>query len=182
MMSVHDLMTRNSQQDDLYREAAAAHGRALERLVQAYEGQPDRQGDLLQDIHLALWQSFAAFEGRCSMRTWVYRVAHNTAATHVLKERRRNGAEWLSLEEIETLPHPDHADGTADRQLALKRLLELIRLLKPVDRQVMLLHLEGLDAESIGEVVGLSAGNIRVLIHRIKAVLSRRFHGGTSNE
>jgi RNA polymerase sigma-70 factor (ECF subfamily) len=178
MMGVHFLMTRNLRQDDLYQEATAAHSRALERLVQAYEAQPDRQHDLLQDIHLALWQSFAAFEGRCSMRTWVYRVAHNTAATHVVKERRRNGAEWLTLEEVENMPHPNYSDGTADRQLALTRLLELIRSLKPVDRQVMLLHLEGLDAESIGEIVGLSAGHIRVLIHRIKAVLSRRFHGG----
>jgi DNA-directed RNA polymerase specialized sigma24 family protein len=34
----------------------------------------------LQEIRIALWRSFANFDGRCSLRTWVYRVAHNTAA------------------------------------------------------------------------------------------------------
>jgi len=40
----------------------------------------------------------------------------------------------------------------------------------------MLLYLEGVDAASIGEVTGLSAGNVATKIHRIKAVLARRFH------
>jgi RNA polymerase sigma-70 factor (ECF subfamily) len=172
-------MTRHSPQDDLYREAAAAHRLALERIVRGYEANPDRQRDLLQEIHLALWQSFENFEGRCSIKTWVYRVAHNTAATHVVRERRTRAALWVSLEEIEGMPDTAFPDGIADRQLALNRLLDLIRSLKPVDRQVMLLHLEGLDAESIGEVVGLSAGHVRVQIHRIKNVLARRFHGGS---
>jgi RNA polymerase sigma-70 factor (ECF subfamily) len=182
MMGVRNLMKRNPRQDDLYQEAAAAYGRALERLVQGYEGQADKQRDLLQEIHLALWQSFETFEGRCSQRTWVYRVAHNTAATHVIKERRKNAGEWVTLDEIENLPHPAHASGIADRQLALARMLELIRLMKPFDRQVMLLYLEGLDAESIGETVGLTSGHVRVQIHRIKAVLAKRFHGGSSDE
>ena len=172
-------MTPHNPQDDLYREAAAAHRLALERLVRGYESHPDKQRDLLQEIHLALWQSFEKFEGRCSIKTWVYRVAHNTAATHVLRERRTRPALWVSLEEIEGMPDNAFPDGIADRQLALNRLLELIRLLKPLDRQVMLLHLEGLDAESIGEVVGLSAGHVRVQIHRIKNVLARKFHGGS---
>ena len=175
-------MKQSSRQDDLYKEAAATHSRALERLVQAYEANPDRQRDLVQEIHIALWRSFEAFEGRCSLRTWVYRVAHNTAATYVTKERRKTAARWVALEDIESMPHPSYVDGAAERQLALSRLLELIRLLKPIDRQVVLLHLEGLDAESIGEVVGLSAGHVRVQIHRIKSVLTRRFHGDSKDE
>jgi N-acetylneuraminic acid mutarotase len=35
--------------------------------------------DLLQEIHFQLWRSFAHFDHRCSLRTWVYRVAHNVA-------------------------------------------------------------------------------------------------------
>jgi RNA polymerase sigma-70 factor (ECF subfamily) len=181
MMGVHDLMKRNPRQDNLYNETAASYSRALERLVHAYEAHSDRQRDLLQEIHLALWQSFEAFEGKCSIRTWVYRVAHNTASTHVMRERRRNSAEWITLDEIEAVPHPAHGEGTADRQLALQRLLELIRMMKPFDRQIMLLYLEGLDAESIGEIVGSNAGHIRVQIHRIKALLAQRFHGGSKH-
>jgi RNA polymerase sigma-70 factor, ECF subfamily len=64
----------------------------------------------------------------------------------------------------------------------LERLTDLIRRLKPFDRQLMLLYLEDMDAESIGEVSGISAGNVRVQIHRIKTVLTRRFHGRPTHE
>src|SRR5688572_29918745 len=68
-----------------YADAAAAFGPALERLARAYERDPDKRRDLLQDIHVALWRSLARFDGRCSLRTWVYRVAHNTATSKVLR-------------------------------------------------------------------------------------------------
>jgi RNA polymerase sigma-70 factor (ECF subfamily) len=68
-----------SRQDELYEQAAAAYGAALERLARAYEAEPESRRDLMQDIHVALWRSFELFDSRCSIRTWVYRVAHNTA-------------------------------------------------------------------------------------------------------
>ncbi|MBM3792595.1 MAG: hypothetical protein FJW31_00715 [Acidobacteria bacterium] len=68
---------RRQRQDDLYNEAHAEYGPALRRLVRGYEAHPDRQADLLQEMHLELWRSLAAFDGRCSLRTWVYRVANN---------------------------------------------------------------------------------------------------------
>ncbi len=75
-------------QEDLYHQAADSFGAALERLARAYEADPDKRRDLMQEIHLALWRSFDGFAGRCSLRTWVYRVAHNTAASHVIRQRR----------------------------------------------------------------------------------------------
>jgi len=42
----------------------------------------------------------------------------------------------------------------------------------------MLLYLEDLDAASIGDIMGISAGNVRVQVHRIKTILARRFHAG----
>jgi RNA polymerase sigma-70 factor (ECF subfamily) len=60
-----------SRQDGLYAEAAASYGTALERLARAYERDADRRLDLLQEVHMALWRSFASFDGRCSLRTWV---------------------------------------------------------------------------------------------------------------
>src|SRR6188474_2033344 len=72
-------------QERRYAEAAAAFGPALERLARAYERDPDKRRDLLQEIHIALWRSLARFDGRCSIRTWVYRVAHNTATSKILR-------------------------------------------------------------------------------------------------
>lgn len=171
---------KSSRQDELYTEAAAAHKKALERLVRAYEANADKQRDLLQDIHVALWKSFERFEGRCSLRTWVYRVAHNTAAAYVLREQRRNAARWVTLDDVDTLPSPESFHGAVDRRLTLELLLNWIRQLQPFERQIMLLYLEDVDAESIGEIAGISPGHVRVLIHRIKAALARRLRGGST--
>ena len=164
-------------QDELYREAAATHAVALERLARAYEADADKRCDLVQEIHIALWRSFAGFNGICSMRTWVYRVAHNTATSHVLRERRRRHS-MVSLEEIESMAHQDNHERAAHQQETLERLQVMIRKLKPLDRQVVLSYLEGMDAASIGEITGLSAGNVATKVHRIKNILSRNFHEG----
>src|SRR5215831_11730601 len=72
-------------QDERYAEAVRQFGPALERLACGYERDRDKRRDLLQEIHIALWRSLARFDGRCSLRTWVYRVAHNTATSKVLR-------------------------------------------------------------------------------------------------
>jgi len=73
----------------LYADAVAAYGSALGRLARGYEVDGERRRDLLQDIHLALWQSLDRFDARCSLRTWTYRVAHNIAISKVIRRRTR---------------------------------------------------------------------------------------------
>jgi len=171
-----------STQDELYSEAASSYGPALERLAHAYEADPDLRRDLLQEIHIALWRSFEGFNGRCWMRTWAYRVAHNAATSHVIRQRRAKGQGLVGLEELENLQ--DVSSGRdADRNRSLARLMDLIQRLKPLDRQVILSYLEGLDAASIGDITGLSPGNVATKVHRIKSILARRFNaGGNDNE
>jgi RNA polymerase sigma-70 factor (ECF subfamily) len=86
--------------DETYQEASAAYGAALSRLARAYEAEPEKRGDLLQEIHIAMWKSLGRFNGSCSLRTWVFRIAHNLAASHVLPERRRNRIRMVGLEEL----------------------------------------------------------------------------------
>lgn len=154
-----------------YQEAAEQYGAALERLARAYEADADARRDLLQDIHLQLWRSFERFDGRCSVRTWVYRVAHNVATSHVLRQRRIRSS-LVSIEEIEALP----AATPEQRGPDLDRLDRLIQRLKPLDRQIIISYLEGLDAAATGEITGLSAANVAMKVHRIKNVLKRWFH------
>jgi RNA polymerase sigma-70 factor (ECF subfamily) len=156
----------------LYQEATAGFGRALERLARAYEVDPDRRQDLVQEIHLEIWKSLEVYEVRCALRTWVYRVAHNTAAKHVIRRCRTKPEVLMSLEEI-----PQQA---VDHKEVASQLMEFIHLLKPPDRQLMLLYLEGVDSESIAEIIGLSPGNVRTKIHRLKAILARQFQEGDS--
>ena len=164
-------------QDELYREAAGSFGAAMERLARAYEADADRRRDLVQDIHVAIWRSLAKFDGRCSLRTWVYRVSHNTATSYVMRQRRNN-APLVCLEDVTELPDGRGEAAARDRQDALERLLALIQRLQPLDRQVILSYLEGLDAAATGEITGISAGNVATKIHRIKQILARQFHEG----
>ncbi|HKS23676.1 MAG TPA: RNA polymerase sigma factor [Thermoanaerobaculia bacterium] len=172
------MMTPSSRQDELYEETAARHAPALERLARSYELDPDKRKDLLQEIHLALWRSFAGFAAQCSLRTWVYRVAHNVAASHVMRHRRLASRRMVSLDEIADMPSAVDHESVAGQQNALDRIYILIHRLNPPERQVMLLYLEGLDAASIGEVTGISAGNVAIRIHRIKKILAERFRQG----
>lgn len=162
-------------QDDLYQRAAEEHRLALERVSRAYEADPEKRRDLLQEIHLQVWRSFANFDQRCSLRTWVYRVAHNAAASYVIREKR---SALVSLEDLEARPSEDRLESEGSRQHALERLAELIRQLKPLDRQVIVAYLEGLDAAAISEMTGLSPANVAMKVHRIKNVLARQFHQG----
>jgi RNA polymerase sigma-70 factor (ECF subfamily) len=84
----------------------------------------------------------------------------------------------VSLEELDMLPDKDQRQCAADQKRNLERLAVLIRQLKPLDRQVIISYLEDMDAASIGEITGLSPGNVAMRIHRIKNILARRFHEG----
>jgi RNA polymerase sigma-70 factor (ECF subfamily) len=168
-----------SKQDALYQEAMKLYGGALARLVRAYEADADKRLDLLQEIHFALWRSFQQYEERCSLRTWVYRVAHNTSASHVMSQKRKNLHALVGLEEIEATPDPANTHDETEHRLAVDRLLQLIQQLKPLDREIMLLYLEDMDGASIAEITGISPGNVRIQIHRIKSILEKRFHGGS---
>jgi RNA polymerase sigma-70 factor, ECF subfamily len=158
-----------------YDNAIAEFGSSLARLAAACEFDRAQQQDLLQEIHLALWRSFAGFRNQCSLRTWVYRVAHNTAATHVRRQKRAGVSRLISLEELEDLPGDSDAERSLDESKILARLMTLIQRLKPLDRDVMLLYLEGTSASAIGEVTGLSPANVAQKIHRTKKVLQRHF-------
>jgi RNA polymerase sigma-70 factor (ECF subfamily) len=95
-----------SGQDDLYQQAVSEYGAAMGRLTRGYEADPEKRRDLLQEIHLALWRSFEGFDARCSLRTWVYRVAHNTAITWVIRQKRNRSQMLVSLEELDAIPAP----------------------------------------------------------------------------
>jgi RNA polymerase sigma-70 factor, ECF subfamily len=164
------------KQNELYRQSAATYDGALKRLAKAYEADPEIRRDLLQEMHAALWQSFAGFNHLCSLRTWVYRVAHSVGASHVIKNKRISSKTWLDLDELEDMADGSNAEEQIDRNLALEWLMKTIQRFDPRERQVILLYLEGLNAEAIGEIAGISSSNAAIKIHRIKTTLIQRFH------
>jgi RNA polymerase sigma-70 factor (ECF subfamily) len=183
-MGVGDQASSEHAQDEQYAQATATFGAALERLSRAYEADADQRQDLLQDIHLAIWRSFANYDGRCSERTWVYRVAHNVATSHLLRRKRLNSRTLLTLDALAALAdplQPDPETEAGDRHV-LARLTVLVQALAPADRQIVLLYLEGLDSTAIGEVCGLTPGAVAIKVHRLKALIARRFNPGDPDD
>jgi RNA polymerase sigma factor (sigma-70 family) len=168
-------MRDNPDQDARYLDAAAAFGPAMQRLARASEANAERRRDLLQDMHVALWRSLASFDGRCSMRTWVYRVAHNVAASYIDRERRGRVGH-VSVDDIEHLPETRSLSADIEQSDAIEKLNALIRKLAATDRQVLTLYLEDLDAAAIAEITGLSPGAVATRVSRLKAQLAKSFH------
>lgn len=140
---------------------------ALWRLSRGYENDAEKRRDLHQDMLVAIWRALPSFEGRSSLRTFVLRVAHNTACGHVAKNKRIAVEKLVVLEQIDTT--------SPETRLDVERLAELVRSLAPLDRQLILLHLEGLEPAEIAEVTGLSKTNVTTKVHRIKTLLAKRF-------
>lgn len=148
-------------------------GAALERLVRGYEADSERRADLLQEIHIALWRSFAGFNGQCSLRTWVYRVAHNRAIS--LSVRAGNKRQrLLSIDDIQPIATSIDFDRAVDAGRSLDQVHTAIHSLNPIDREVILLYLDDMDAASIAEITGLSSSNVATKVHRIKRLLVER--------
>ncbi len=167
-------------QDRLYIRAQAEHGESMRRLVRGYESDADRQRDLLQEMHIELWRSLKGFDHRCSLRTWVYRVASNVGADYLAK-RRKVSERLVELETLSVDPTAHAGETQERRREELAELQALIHRLAPLDRQTILLYLEGATAVEIADVTGLTPGNTATKIHRIKKLLHHNF-SGASNE
>ena len=165
--------TNRRRRERLYEEAVATFGEALARLARGYEADADRRSDLLQEIHIALWRSLASFNRQCSLRTWVYRVAHNRAISLSVRTRDRRDR-LLALHDMEPAAAPVDLERALDEERTLERVHAAIRTFNPIDREVILLYLEDLDAATIAEITGLSAANVATKVHRIKRTLIER--------
>ena len=121
------------------------YGPALRRLSNVYlERKADRE-DLFQEVAIALWQALPKFRGDASERTWLYRIAHNVAITASTKVNRRSRRED-DLPESAPIPSPaPHAEQQLLQEEKRQLLERAIRSLPIVDREIILLHLEGLE-------------------------------------
>jgi DNA-directed RNA polymerase specialized sigma24 family protein len=101
-------------QDALYSRMAAESGPPLAHLAAAYELDPNQQRDLLQELHFSLWRNLATFHNQCFLRTWVYRVAHNTASSYVCRQSRSRRMRRISLEGLDELVNESNFEQLVD--------------------------------------------------------------------
>src|ERR687897_2866094 len=90
-----DLLARARAGDgEAFRELVAAHQRELQVHCYRMLGSISDAEDVLQDTLLAAWQGIASFEGRSSLRTWLYRIATNRCLNARRTAARRPAKEW----------------------------------------------------------------------------------------
>ena len=165
----------------LYEEAVAAYGPALKRLSRAYESDSERRRDLLQDIHMALWESLGRFDGRCTLGTWVYRVAHNTALTFTANRRRRDGREQPGEPAHEPAAAPSQEREAIEGQRR-RQLWDAVQALPVEERQIVVLYLEGLSAAEIEAITGVSAGAVATRLTRTRQKLAAQLQSEVSTD
>ena len=165
------VVTRESERYDVFVRLIGQFEPALRRLAAAYFDRDGDCEDLFQEIALALWQAIPKFRRESSERTWLYRIAHNVAISLAAKTYRRGTRETSLPEELE---HPSPAADAEEEMLREEKrraLVDAIRGLAPTDRQIILLHFEGLSYAEIEEVSGLSETAIATRLSRIRAKL-----------
>lgn len=154
------------------------HGPSLKRLCRGYEADAQRREELEQDVLLSLFRALPRFRGEASVRTFLFRVAHNTAIRHVKREVSR--PDPVDLQERD-VAMPAALDAAVDAKSRRTRLYAAIRALPVVDRELVLLHLEGLSNPEVAEVTGLTATNVSTRLSRIRAHLTKRLNRGAAH-
>lgn len=127
--------------------------------------------DAYQETLVRIWRSLPGFNGRSELSTWLYRIAVNTCITHLRGVRRRN--RLIDDRPLDDPGLPTSSAPSADAALEddVRKLHECVRRLPPVDKTLVSLYLEDIDAREIGQILGTSEGNVRVRLHRTKEKL-----------
>ena len=154
-----------------FAELLREHAGLLSRIARSYEASPSLCDDLLQNISMAIWRALPAWRGEASLKTFVARIAHNCAASHVIGHTRRPASEPLT-EDIADLGHGPDARADAEQRSA--RLQDAVRALPLSLRQAVTLALEGFSQQEIADTLGISANNVAVRMNRARSALKAR--------
>ena len=126
----------------------------------------DEVNDLFQETLINLWRGFGTFKGQCDVKTWIWRVSLNTCLTAERKKKRR----------VETVPLSMDINLFTDTDDDTRQIQQLdirINKLGLVDRAIILLWLENMSYEEIGQIIGISTKNVSVKLVRIKEQLKK---------
>lgn len=134
------------------------------------KGDREMAADLTQDVFINIWNAFASYRGEASYKTWIYRITVNTCLQYLRKQKNRKNVGEDHLEDL-----PDD-EKTSDRYFT--DLYQAIGDLNDLDRLIIMMVLEEVDYPEISQIVGISEGNLRVRIHRIKQKLKKSLDHG----
>jgi RNA polymerase sigma-70 factor, ECF subfamily len=172
--------------DAAFEVLVAKHDGALRRVARSFVRTPAAADDVVQETWLAVIRGLDRFEGRSSLSTWIFRILINRARSHATRDARQIPFSALGDDDRHAVdPDAFGSDGhwrSAPRRLALDpadvlvnrelrdRLLGALDSLPAAQRAVITLRdIAGFDSASVSELLEISAGNQRVILHRARA-------------
>jgi RNA polymerase sigma factor (sigma-70 family) len=163
-----------SQPEQRYEQVWSVFGSGLVRLAASYESVAHAREDLLQEIQMAIWKALPSFRGECSLRTFVYRIAHNRALTHVWRRKTQQQTDQELTDVDDPRPGPE---TSVIRNADVVSLMNAVRKLPLVYRQVITMALEELPQSEIAAVLGITENNVAVRLTRARRLLREELGG-----
>ena len=149
-----------------FAQTVAEHKSTIYTVCYMFSQDADEVNDLFQEVLVNLWKGFEGFEHRSDIKTWIYRVALNTCISIDRKKKRRSSEVRLTMD-INLFKDGD--EDTKQVDMLHKRISKL----QPFDRAIVLLWLENLSYEEIGQIVGITTKNVSVRLFRIREQLKQ---------
>ena len=154
-----------NQLERQFAQAVAEQKSTIYTVCYMFSQDADEVNDLFQEVLVNLWKGFKNFEHRGDIKTWVYRVALNTCIS-LDRKKRRSATVRLTMD-INLFE--DRDEDTRQVDMLHKRISKL----QPFDRAIVLLWLENLSYDEIGQIVGITAKNVSVRLFRIREQLKQ---------
>jgi len=146
-----------------------AHYRMVLQLCLGFlKGDSDQSKDLTQEVFIQVWNNLGKFRQDASPKTWIYRITVNTCLNFLKKQKTKDQKLGEILRDQETTEEIHFTETDPS-----KMLFEAMAHLSEIDRLVTGLLLEDVPQEEIASILGISDGNLRVKIHRIKLRLKK---------
>ena len=155
-----------------FAQTVAEHKSTIYTVCYMFSQDADEVNDLFQEVLVNLWKGFESFEHRSDIKTWIYRVALNTCISIDRKKKVRTILQRRQSEVRLTMDinlFEDRDEDTRQVDMLHKRISKL----QPFDRAIVLLWLENLPYEEIGQIVGITAKNVSVRLFRIREQLKQ---------
>jgi len=168
----------SDKQEEIFKQWLGEHKNLIFRLVKAYASSPQDRDDLFQQILLQLWSSIPGFQGNAAQKTWIYRVALNTALVwrrSQIRKLKRHRKLIIDFNEASDVQQTS-SETMRDTQI-LDELYGAIRQLPKIDSSIVLMYLDGVSYEEMAEILGISRSNVGVRLNRAKKKLAQLLKG-----
>ena len=146
-----------------FAQTVSDHKSTIYTVCYMFSKDADEVNDLFQEVLVNVWKGFESFEHRSDIKTWIYRIALNTC---ISIDRKKKRASVVKLT-MDINLFEDRDEDTKQVDMLHKRISKL----QPFDRAIVLLWLENLPYEEIGQIVGISTKNVSVRLFRIREQL-----------